>query len=59
MRNEMLISTRVARTATSARASMQRCLGSISSNGKWFDAATKYEHAAINPTPLGGPGGTS
>ena len=59
MRTEMLISTEVVATATSMRASQRRCLASLSSTGKWFDAATKYEHAAINPTPLGGPGGTS
>jgi hypothetical protein len=60
MRNEILISnTEVALTGTSMRAAMQRCLASISSTGTWFDAAKKYEHAAINPTPLGGPGGTS
>lgn len=59
MRNEILVSNEVVLTATSMRASMQRCLASISSTGKWFDAATKYEHAVINPTPLGGPGGTS
>ena len=59
MRNEILISNEVELTAASSRVSMQRCLASISTTGKWFDAATKYEHAAINPTPLGGPGGTS
>ncbi|HOT79085.1 MAG TPA: hypothetical protein PKY13_03815 [Microthrixaceae bacterium] len=58
MRNEILISNEVVLTATSLRASMQRCLASIST-GKWFDAATKYEHAAINPTPHSGPGGSS
>ena len=40
MRNEILISNEVVLTATSLRASMQRCLASIST-GKWFDAATK------------------
>lgn len=59
MRNEILISTEVVLTATSSRASMQRCRTSISPATKWFDAATKYEHAGINPTTLGGPGGTS
>ena len=59
MRNEMLISNTEVATGTSMRASMQRCLASLSSTGKWFDAAAKYEHAAINHTPLGGPGGSS
>jgi len=59
MRNEILISNEVVLTAASVRADKQRCLASISSTGTWFDAATKYVHAAMNPTTLGGPGGTS
>lgn len=60
MRSEILISnTEATITSLVTRASKQRCLVSISTTGVWFDAATKYEHAAMNPTPPGGPGGTS
>lgn len=58
MRNEIVISNEVVLTTTSRRVSMQGCLASIST-GTWFDAATKCEHAAINPTPHSGPGGSS
>ncbi|MFN8050083.1 MAG: hypothetical protein U0Q22_01455 [Acidimicrobiales bacterium] len=58
MRNEMLISTTEATTA-SARASMQRCLAYATD--KWFDIATGIKHAGFNvvSNPAHGPGGTS
>lgn len=60
MRHEILISgSEVQAIATSPRASKQRCLTSLSMTAKWFDAATKYEHADVNPTSPGGPGGAS